>query len=80
MQLRNKNEFFDLGTRDSNGPAELRQIIMVCTTDLFDHSMNAKTFENAGDLRARFGREAFTDCLVGNAPDGVFAARASMRA
>jgi hypothetical protein len=46
---------------------------MVRTTDLLDHSVDSKTLEHAGHLRAGFAREASADGLVGNTADAVFA-------
>ena len=73
-ELRDEHKFFELRACDCDRPPQARQIIVVSTPDFLDHSMNAKAFEHARNLRAVFVREAFANGLVGNTADAIFAA------
>jgi hypothetical protein len=45
-ELWDENEFFDLDSRDGDGSAQLRQVIVVGAPDLLDESVDAKAFES----------------------------------
>jgi len=72
-ERRDHEQFSGFQRGRDNSSTELRQIVFVGATDLFDKAVRSKPFEHARDLTGRFSDHMLFESLAGEAADVEFA-------